>query len=81
MGLATGTTVPSETRRPGRLWPMSWRLALVFFALALVTRLPFQTEHLWAHDSVLYERAIARFDPLEQRPQPREHSSSLGSSV
>jgi hypothetical protein len=49
---------------------MSWRLALVFFALALITRLPFQTGHLWAHDSVLYERAIVRFDPLEQRPQP-----------
>ena len=49
---------------------MSWRLALVFFALAFITRLPFQTEHLWAHDSVLYERAIERFDPLEQRPQP-----------
>src|SRR4029077_5574253 len=31
---------------------------------------PFQTENLWAHDSVLYERAIERFDPLDQRPQP-----------
>src|SRR6266849_5282149 len=49
---------------------MSWRLALLFFALGIVTRLPFQTEHLWAHDSVLYERAIERFAPLEQRPQP-----------
>src|ERR1700716_2444552 len=49
---------------------MSWRLALLFFALGIVTRLPFQTENLWAHDSVLYERAIERFAPLEQRPQP-----------
>src|SRR6266568_6852237 len=49
---------------------MSWRLALVFFALGILTRLPFQTENLWAHDSVLYERAIERFDPLDQRPQP-----------
>ena len=49
---------------------MSWRIALVFFALALVTRLPFQTQNLWAHDSVLYERAIERFDPEDQRPQP-----------
>lgn len=49
---------------------MSWRLALLFFALGIVTRLPFQTENLWAHDSVLYERAIERFDPLDQRPQP-----------
>src|SRR5258706_468570 len=49
---------------------MSWRLALVFFALGILTRVPFQTDNLWAHDSVLYERAIERFDPLDQRPQP-----------
>ena len=48
----------------------TWRIALLFFALAFITRLPFQTENLWAHDSVLYERAIERFDPLDQRPQP-----------
>ncbi len=48
---------------------MSRRTALLFFALGVLTRLPFQTENLWAHDSVLYERAIARFDPLDQRPQ------------
>jgi 4-amino-4-deoxy-L-arabinose transferase-like glycosyltransferase len=46
------------------------RIALLFFTVALLTRLPFQTDNLWAHDSVLYERAIERFDPLEQRPQP-----------
>ena len=45
-------------------------VALLFFALAFITRLPFQTQNLWAHDSVLYERAIERFDPLDQRPQP-----------
>jgi hypothetical protein len=49
---------------------MSWRVALLFFALGILTRLPFQTENLWAHDSVLYERAIDRFDPMDQRPQP-----------
>src|SRR5258708_1239055 len=49
---------------------MSWRFALLFLALGIVTRLPFQTEPLWAHDSVLYERPIERFAPLEQRPQP-----------
>lgn len=49
---------------------MSWRLALLLFVLALVMRLPFQTQTLWAHDSVLYERAIQRFDALDQRPQP-----------
>ena len=48
----------------------TFRVALLFFALAFITRLPFQTQNLWAHDSVLYERAIERFDPLDQRPQP-----------
>src|SRR5438067_6617913 len=54
----------------GTLRAMSWRIALLFVALGIATRLPFQTQNLWAHDSVLYERAIARFDPLNQRPQP-----------
>ena len=48
---------------------MSWRVAGLFFALGVLTRIPFQTEFLWAHDSVLYARAIDRFDPLDQRPQ------------
>ena len=48
---------------------MSWRVAGIFFALGVLTRVPFQTEFLWAHDSVLYARAIERFDPLDQRPQ------------
>src|SRR5512132_98154 len=64
MGRSGGTWVPS-----GRLRAMSWRIALLLFVLAILTRLPFQTENLWAHDSVLYERAIDRFDPLDQRPQ------------
>lgn len=48
---------------------MSWRVALLLFVAGVLTRAPFQTEHLWAHDSVLYERAIAHFDPLDQSPQ------------
>ena len=48
---------------------MSWRVAAVLFTLGVLTRIPFQTEFLWAHDSVLYARAIERFDPLDQRPQ------------
>jgi hypothetical protein len=48
---------------------MSWRVAGLLFALGIVTRIPFQTDFLWAHDSVLYARAIERFDPLDQRPQ------------
>lgn len=49
---------------------MRWGTPLLLFAVTLLTRLPFLTDHLWAHDSVLYERAVERFDPLEQRPQP-----------
>lgn len=49
---------------------MAWRIALALFAITLATRLPFQTEHLWAHDSVLYARAIAAFDPPAHQPQP-----------
>ncbi len=48
---------------------MSPWLAAGFFLLGLLTRLPFGTEFLWAHDSVLYARAVERFAPLEQRPQ------------
>jgi hypothetical protein len=48
---------------------MSLRVAGIFFALGVATRIPFQTEFLWAHDSVLYARAIEHFDPLDQRPQ------------
>jgi len=55
---------------PPHYGPMSWRVASLFFALGILTRVPFQTEFLWAHDSVLYARAIERFDPLDQRPQP-----------
>jgi len=42
----------------------------LLFGLALLTRLPFATANLYAPDSVLYARAIERFDPFEQRPQP-----------
>ena len=43
---------------------------MALFALALLTRLPFATVNLYAPDSVLYVRAIERFDPADQRPQP-----------
>ncbi len=49
-------------------WSPGW-IATGFFIAGLLTRLPLGTENLWAHDSVLYDRAIARFDPLDQRPQ------------
>jgi hypothetical protein len=69
-----GTAPPSGTAVPVRgsrhtTAAVLWRVAAVFFALGVLTRIPFQTEFLWAHDSVLYARAIERFDPLDQRPQ------------
>lgn len=45
-------------------------MAFALFGLALVSRLPFGTENFYAHDSVLYARAIERFDPHDHRPQP-----------
>ncbi len=48
---------------------MSGPIALAFFALGVITRLPFATQDLWAHDSVLYARAIEHFDPGSHRPQ------------
>jgi 4-amino-4-deoxy-L-arabinose transferase-like glycosyltransferase len=45
-------------------------VALALFGLALLTRIPFATTNLYAPDSVLYARAMERFDPLEHRPQP-----------
>jgi hypothetical protein len=49
---------------------LNGRLALALFGLALLTRLPFATQNLYAPDSVLYARGIERFDPMDQRPQP-----------
>jgi 4-amino-4-deoxy-L-arabinose transferase-like glycosyltransferase len=49
---------------------LSWRVTLALFGLALFTRLPFATTNLYAPDSVLYARAMERFDPFDQRPQP-----------
>lgn len=45
--------------------------ALALFAVALAARLPLLTHQFWAHDSVLYTRAVTiGFDPTDQRPQP-----------
>src|SRR5256886_3739135 len=45
-------------------------MALALFGLTLLTRLPFATTNLYAPDSVLYARAMERFDPFDQQPQP-----------
>lgn len=47
-----------------------WSVGLALGVLTLATRLPFATEYLWAHDSVLYARAIDDFDPGAHQPQP-----------
>lgn len=53
----------SASARPAR--------AVALFAFALATRLPFLTDEFWAHDSVLYTRAVEiGFDPADHRPQP-----------
>lgn len=45
--------------------------AAALFAVTLATRIPFLTSQFWAHDSVLYTRAVdIGFDPADQRPQP-----------
>jgi hypothetical protein len=45
--------------------------AAALFSIALATRLPFLTDEFWAHDSVLYARAVeVGFDPADHRPQP-----------
>lgn len=46
-----------------------WSVAGVLVVMTLASRLPFATEHLWAHDSVLYARAITDFDPASHQPQ------------
>lgn len=45
-------------------------VGLALFSVALASRLPFLTEQLYEHDSVLYARAVESFDPTAQRPHP-----------
>ena len=42
----------------------------VVFLIALLVRLPFGSEYLWAWDSVLYARALEDFDVSAGRPHP-----------
>lgn len=45
--------------------------AVALFVITLAARLPFLTDGFWAHDSVLYTRAVeVGFDPADHRPQP-----------
>jgi 4-amino-4-deoxy-L-arabinose transferase-like glycosyltransferase len=61
---------PVPRSHPANYALVSWRVAVGLFALGVITRIPFATDHLYAPDSVLYARAMERFDPLEHRPQP-----------
>jgi hypothetical protein len=45
-------------------------VAAGLFVVALLLRLPFRVDSLWAHDSVLYARAVVAFDPADDRPHP-----------
>jgi hypothetical protein len=54
---------------------VTWRWAAVggaavIFLIALMARLPFGSEYLWAWDSVLYARALEYFDVGAGRPHP-----------
>jgi hypothetical protein len=50
-------------------------IAAAIFAATLLSRLPFQSQHLWAWDSVLYARALEHgfhvdYELADQRPHP-----------
>jgi len=70
-GVSEATRQAADRRRASAedYGATSWRIAALFFGVGTLSRLPFLTANLWAHDSVLYARAIEHFDPLDQRPQ------------
>ncbi len=72
MGPSDGTavTVDGPDAPPHTLRRVRWSVAGGLFLVTLATRLPFATDLLWAHDSVLYARAMADFDPSSHQPQP-----------
>ncbi len=55
-----------------------WPLALV--ALAIASRLPFQSGLPYAWDSILYMRALQRFDVLQHQPQPPGYIFYVGTA-
>jgi hypothetical protein len=52
----------------------------VLFALALLMRLPYQTNTLYHWDSVLYARALAAFDVSESQPHPPGYLFYVGAA-
>src|SRR5712692_4322707 len=70
-GVSEATRQAADRRRASAedYGATSWRIAALFFGVGILSRLPFLAANLWAHDSVLYARAIEHFDPLDQRPQ------------
>lgn len=65
---AGARTVDRGVRHP-QTGGVRWTVAGGLFVVTLASRLPFATEHFWAHDSVLYARAMADFDPASHQPQ------------
>lgn len=78
-GTAASPATPTRTTRDGHAVDpterhphtaaVRWTVAGLLMLTTLATRLPFATEHFWAHDSVLYARAMADFDPASHQPQ------------
>jgi hypothetical protein len=54
--------------------------AAVLFALALLMRLPYQTNTLYHWDSVLYARALADFDVSQSQPHPPGYPFYVGAA-
>jgi hypothetical protein len=57
-----------------------WGDAAVLFVLALLIRLPYQTNTLYHWDSVLYARALAGFDVSESQPHPPGYLFYVGAA-
>ncbi len=60
-------------------WAASdWWIAAILFLGTALSRVPFRTGLLYAWDSVLYARAIERFDVTLYQPQPPGHIFYVG---
>ncbi len=73
---------PASARRaaPRQTLRSPWADAAVLLALALLMRLPYQTNTLYHWDSVLYARALAHFDVSESQPHPPGYLFYVGAA-
>lgn len=64
---------------PGKKWNrVDWLITAALFLGTFFLRIPFRTTMLYAWDSVLYTRAIERFDITIEQPQPPGHIFYVG---